>query len=140
LPVRGATVTTTLPDSLGETAKTDESGLAFVAQLPPSLYTLRIGVPFGVPTLLSVNATGPSQVTSRVFGGLEILLIAGLPVSVAIVAMALAVKGEQKRRAQMPTVPPSMVMASPCPACGEPLHAVQSYCVKCGAPVQPVLG
>src|SRR2546422_4241503 len=36
LPVRGATVTTTLPDSLGETAKTDESGLAFVAQLPPS--------------------------------------------------------------------------------------------------------
>jgi hypothetical protein len=138
LPVSGATVTTTFPDSLGETAKTDGSGLALVVQLPTSLYTLRISVPFGVPTFLPVNATGPTQVTSRVFGVLEILLIAGLPLSVAIVAVAVAVKGEQIRRAQMPTIPPSMVMASSCAACGEPLHAGQAYCVKCGAPVQPV--
>ena len=137
LPVSSATVTTTLPDSLSEAVKTDMSGLALVTQLPPSIYTLRISVPFGIPTILTENATGPAQVTGRVFGELEVLLIAGLPLSVAIVAVAVAVSGERKRRTRMPTIPPSMVMTWKCAACGEPLHAGQWYCVKCGAPVQP---
>ncbi len=137
LPVSGASVATTFADTASEVVRTDGSGNTVLMQLPPDLYVLRITVPFGIPAILTHNVTQPDQLTARVFATLEVALIAGLPISAAVLVLIVAVSRERRRRAAMPTIPPSLMVPGNCTSCGQPFHQGQMYCTNCGAAVQP---
>lgn len=139
LPVSGAAVTTTFPDTASQVVKTDGSGNTVLTQLPPDLYILRITVPYGIPAILSHNVTQPDRVTARVFATLEVALIAGLPISAAVLILIVAVSKERRRRASMPTIPPSLLVGGYCPSCGQAFHQGQMYCTNCGTALHPPL-
>ena len=136
LPVGGASVTTVFSDTASETAKADAAGNTVLTDLPSNLYVLRISVPFGIPAILTQNVTGPEQLTARVLATIEVALIAGVPISAALLVLVVAVAKERRRRAAMPTIPPSLVLAGSCASCGQPIHPGQLYCTNCGAPIR----
>ncbi len=136
LPVRGASVSTNFPDTASEGVKTDDSGNTVLLQLPADLYVVRITVPFGIPAILTQNVTQPDQLTARVFATLEVALIAGLPISAAVLILIIAVSKERRQRASMPTIPPSIMIGAYCPSCGQPFHQSQMYCTNCGTRLQ----
>ncbi len=136
LPVGGASVTTAFPDTASEAVTTDGSGNAVLVQLPASVYVLRFSIPLGIPAIQTQNVTGSTALTARVFASLEVALIAGLPISGAIIVLVVAVSRERRRKAMMPAIPPSFAVAGNCVTCGQPLHPGHLYCTNCGAFVQ----
>ncbi len=136
LPVNGATVLTFLPDSTNETVKTDSEGNATFSQLPPGNYSLRITPPFGVPLVFKTSVAGPANLSITVFSMAELLTIIAPPIGFAILAVVLALRREQARRAAAPVTPPfpTMVPAAYCRACGEALAPTEYFCTTCGTP------
>src|SRR6266705_2760885 len=63
LPVSGASVTTTFPDTTSQTVKTNSTGDTVVPRLPQGVYVLRIAIPYGIPAVLTSNVTAPAQLT-----------------------------------------------------------------------------
>ncbi len=136
LPVSGASALTILPDTTNATAKTDSSGLAVLAQLPPGTYYLRITVPYGIPAITSHDVLGSSELTARVLGLAEMLMIVITPIALSVFVVILAVRRERLRAASMPTIPPSMAVTGSCRNCGAPLHATNASCPTCRTPVE----
>jgi hypothetical protein len=135
LSVGGASVTTTFPDNVIQTVGTDDAGKAVLSQLPPSVYVVRITIPYGIPTALTSNVTAPVQLTTKVLGMGEVALIAGVPISGAIIVMIIAVNRERKKGEPVPTTPPALFTAAYCASCGQPISQGQMYCTNCGTPV-----
>ena len=137
LPVSGASALTILPDTTNATAKTDSSGLAVLSQLPPGTYFLRITVPYGIPAITSHDLLGPSELTARVLGLAEMLIIVIMPIAASVFVVILAVRRERLRVASMPTIPPSIAVTGSCQNCGTPLHASDVFCPNCKTSVKP---
>jgi len=136
LPVVGATATTLLPDTTNATAKTNSSGIAVLLLLPPSTYFLRITVPYGVPGIINQDVPVDGEATARVVGLAEMLTIVIVPITIAVLITALAIRRERLRVASMPTIPPSVTVIGNCPKCGTALHASYLYCPTCMTPVR----
>ena len=136
LPVVGATATTLLPDTTNATAKTNSSGIAVLLLLPPSTYFLRITVPYGVPGIINQDVPVDGEATARVVGLAEMLTIVIVPITIAVLITALAIRRERLRVASMPTIPPSVTVIGNCPKCGTVLHASYLYCPTCMTPVR----
>jgi hypothetical protein len=137
LPIGGASVTTTFPDTLSQTVRSDTSGNAIITQLPPSVYVLRMTIPYGVPASVVSNVTASVQLTARVIGLSEVALIVGVPISAAVLIMLVAVNRERKRGAAMHTIPTAATPSGYCVSCGQPLYPSQMYCTNCGTRVPP---
>ncbi len=137
LPVNGATVFGLLPDTLNVTVRTDSSGEALLSQLPPASYLFRVTLPFGIAAIVNQNVAGPIELTARVLSTVEMFLIIALPILGAVAVVVVAVWRDRLRRASMPTIPPSHVVANNCTNCGYLLHATDSFCPNCGTPVKP---
>lgn len=136
LPVSGASALTILPDTTNATAKTDSSGLAVLAQLPPGTYYLRITVPYGIPAITSHDVPGTSELTARVLGLAEMLMIVITPIALSVFVVILAVRRERLRAASMPTIPPSIAVTGNCRNCGTPLHVTDVFCPNCNTSVK----
>ncbi|HEY5620821.1 MAG TPA: hypothetical protein VIK88_04125 [Candidatus Bathyarchaeia archaeon] len=136
LPVSGASALTILPDTTNATAKTDSSGLAVLARLPPGTYYLRITVPYGIPAITSHDLLGPSELTARVLGVAEMLIIVITPIVLSVFVVILAVRRERLRAASMPTIPPSIAVTGNCRNCGTPLHVTDVFCPACNTSVK----
>ncbi len=136
LPVTGAHAITFLPDTTNATAKTDSTGLVVLAQLPPGTYNVRITVPYGLPALASHDLQQPGEFTARVFGPVEMLVIIFAPISLAVVAVVVAVRKERQRALAMPTIPPYITLTGNCQSCGAPLRFVDQFCPSCGRPLR----
>jgi hypothetical protein len=137
LPVNGATVFALLPDTLNVTVKTNNSGEALVSQLPPASYLFRVTIPFGITAIVNQIVVGPVDLTARVLGPVEMVLIIAFPITGAVGVVVVAVWRDRLRRASMPAIPPSYVIANNCGNCGNLLHATESFCPNCGTPVKP---
>ncbi len=136
LPVSGATVLTSLPDSTNQTVKTGPEGNATLAQLPPGSYNLRVTVPYGVQSVFRTSVIGPVNISIPVFSIAELLTVIMPPISVAIAVVLVALKREHARRAAMPTTLPYPIAipAAFCGACGKPLSPAEYFCTTCGTP------
>jgi hypothetical protein len=135
IPISGASITTTFPDTASQIVRTDDSGNAVMAQLPAGSYALRIAVPYGIPAALTSNVTAPVQLTARVFGPAEVALIVGSPISVAILITIVAVRRERRKQVEMPMTYPVSTPSGYCTSCGQPFHQGQLYCTNCGTPI-----
>ncbi len=102
LPVSGATVQTTFPDSLTSTQKTDSSGQTILRQVPPGNYTLQIGVPYGIPAFLSTSIQGPGTTTVRVLGMGEMIMILLPPAAAATIVARIAIRGGRRMPGNSP--------------------------------------
>jgi hypothetical protein len=136
LPVGGATAITFLPDTTNATAKTNSTGVAVLPLLPPSTYLLRITVPYGIPGIINHDVPVDGEATARVVGLAEMLTIVIVPITIAVLITALAIRRERLRVASMPTIPPSVTVIGNCPKCGTVLHASYLYCPTCMTPVR----
>jgi carboxypeptidase family protein len=136
LPVSGASVLTFLPDSTNQTVATDSEGNATLAQLPPGNYSLRVSVPYGVPSVFRTSVLGPSNISIHVFGIAELLTLIMPPVFVAIAVVVVALRREQARReATAITAPyPIGVSVGYCGSCGKALGPAEFFCTACGTP------
>lgn len=136
LPVTGATILTFLPDSTNQTLRTDSKGNATLTHLPPGNYSLRVTVPFGVPSLVKASLQGPASLTLSVFSLAELLTIVIPPVAVALAVVFLALRREQARRNAAALTPPFSVTipVASCGACGSPLDPSDFFCKTCGTP------
>ncbi len=136
LPVNRATAITFLPDTTNASAKTDETGRAVLAFLPPGKYYLQVTVPYGIPAV-SNRDVPTGEVTVRVLGLAEMLTIIIIPVLLAILATILAVRRERQRVASMSSFPATPSVGGMCSNCGARLRLGELFCHNCGTPVRP---
>lgn len=139
LPVQSATVILYLPDSTNQTLNTNSNGEGVFTQLPRSIYSAHVKVPFGIASDQEYNLTGPGSVLSKVFSLPELITIIVPPIFIAVLASILIVRKERQHqamiRAQAPLQPPVMA-PSYCRSCGSPLGPGNNFCTNCGTPVR----
>jgi hypothetical protein len=135
IPISGASITTTFPDTASQIVRTDDTGNAVIVQLPTGPYALRIAIPYGIPAALTSNVTAPVQLTARIFGPAEVALIVGSPISVAILITIVAVSRERRKQVEMPMTYPVSTPSGYCTSCGQPFYQGQLYCTNCGTQI-----
>jgi hypothetical protein len=142
LPVNNATVIMYLPDSTNQTLRTDSNGEGVFTELPPSNYSIHIGVPYGITSNQVYDITGPGSVVVKVFSLPELITIIVPPIFLAVLASILIVRKERQRqamiRAQAPMQQPMMGPLF-CRSCGQPLSPAANFCTNCGTPVRMIV-
>jgi hypothetical protein len=141
LPVKNGTVILYLPDSTNQTLRTDSNGEGVFTQLPPSTYSIHIGVPYGITSNQVQTITGPGSIVAKVFSLPELITIIIPPIFLAVLASILIVRKERQRQAMIQAQPPMQPMMGPvfCRTCGQPLSPTANFCTSCGTPVRMIV-
>jgi hypothetical protein len=142
LPVKTATVIMYLPDSTNQTLSTDSNGEGVFTQLPPSKYSIHIGVPYGITSNQLHNITGPGSIVAKVFSLPELITIIVPPIFLTVLASILIVRKERERQAMIQSQPPMqhpMIGPMFCRSCGQPLSQTANFCTSCGTPVRMIV-
>ncbi len=100
LPINGATVQATFPDSLTTTQQTDSSGHTILHLAPAANYTFQIAVPNGFPTALSATIFGPGEITIRVFGTGELFMVILPPIAGLGIILQTARRGTRRKTSE----------------------------------------
>jgi zinc-ribbon domain len=140
LPVKDSSVLLYLPDSTNQTVKTDGNGEGTFTQLPPSTYTFRISVPYGVTSNKVETLTGSGSLVERVFSLPELLTILVPPIFIAILVAVVVARREHRRQAEIQAQAP-LPSAGPrfCRNCGQPLAPTANFCTSCGTPTGTIV-
>src|SRR2546422_5722281 len=96
--VAGAKVYTSYPDSLAINATSDQNGDAVFSQIPPGNYSIRVVAPRGLQSTIHSQIIDATNLTVRVFGLPELLIILIVPVTAAVIIVVVAVRKERARR------------------------------------------
>jgi hypothetical protein len=136
LPVKNTTVIMYLPDSTNETSKTDNNGQAVFTQLPASIYTFHITVPYGISSTTTQTISQPGPIVAKVFSLPELITLVIPPILIAIVVAIAVARRERQRQAmiQAQPIPAPILGSSFCKSCGQPLSPNANFCTSCGTP------
>jgi len=96
--VVGAKVYTSYPDSLAINATSDQNGDAVFSQVPLGNYSIRVVAPRGLQSTVHSQITDATNLTVRVFGLPELLIILIVPVTAAVIIVVVAVRKERARK------------------------------------------
>jgi hypothetical protein len=136
LPVKNTTVIMYLPDSTNETSKTDNNGQAVFTQLPASIYTFHITVPYGISSTTTQTISQPGPIVAKVFSLPELITLVIPPILIAVVVAIAVARRERQRQAmiQAQPIPAPILGSSFCKSCGQPLSPNANFCTSCGTP------
>src|SRR2546422_4066549 len=96
--VVGAKVYTSYPDSLAINATSDQNGDTVFSQVPLGNYSIRVVAPRGLQSTVHSQITDATNLTVRVFGLPELLIILIVPVIAAVIIVVVAVRKERARK------------------------------------------
>ena len=114
--ITGAEVYTSYPDSLAINATSDQNGDAFFSQVPLGNYSIRVVAPRGLQSTIHSQIIDATNLTVRVFGLPELLIILIVPVTAAVIIVVVAVRKERARKRMWE----SMTLPSPAPPSDPP--------------------
>jgi hypothetical protein len=116
--VAGAHVYTSYPDSLAINATSDQNGDAVFSQVPLGNYSIRVVAPRGLQSTIHSQIIDATNLTIRVLGLPELLIILIVPVTAAVIIVVVAVRKERARRKMwesitLPSIAPPSYPPSP---------------------------
>jgi len=114
--ITGAEVYTSYPDSLAINATSDQNGDALFSQVPLGNYSIRVVAPRGLQSTIHSQIIDATNLTVRVFGLPELLIILIVPVTAAVIIVVVAVRKERARKRMWE----SMTLPSPVPPSDPP--------------------